>query len=81
MKQGFLFGAGAEIDYDMPSGGTFALDIFCQDETSAKEEFKAMRDAIDPRQDMRLNGCRRIIAQKTSTVTAKQSLRASLKTQ
>lgn len=27
-KIGFLFGAGAEISYGMPSGGKFALDIF-----------------------------------------------------
>ena len=27
MKYGFLFGAGAEIAYNLPSGGRFALDI------------------------------------------------------
>lgn len=47
MKVGFLFGAGAEYDYHMPSGGRFALDIFRQDTTAPKEEFKAMRDSID----------------------------------
>lgn len=47
MKVGFLFGAGAEYDYNMPSGGRFALDIFRQDTTEPKEEFKKMRDSID----------------------------------
>lgn len=27
-KIGFLFGAGAEIGYGLPSGGKFVLDIF-----------------------------------------------------
>lgn len=49
MKVGFLFGAGAERSYNMPSGGTFALEIFRQDATSAKEKFKEMRDNIDRR--------------------------------
>ena len=31
MKYGFLFGAGAEIGYGLPSGGKFALDIFRYD--------------------------------------------------
>mgnify|MGYP006945808524 CR=1 FL=1 len=30
-KLGFLFGAGAEICYGLPTGGKFALDIFRQD--------------------------------------------------
>ena len=30
MKLSFLFGAGAEISYGLPSGGKFALDIFRQ---------------------------------------------------
>lgn len=46
-KIGFLFGAGAEFDYNMPSGGQFALDIFRQDTTESKNEFKEMRKAID----------------------------------
>ncbi|WP_306538211.1 hypothetical protein [Megasphaera sp.] len=47
MKIGFLFGAGAEVPYNMPTGGTFALDIFRQDVSSAKSEFKEMRNHID----------------------------------
>lgn len=47
MKVGFLFGAGAEIDYGMPSGGKFALDIFRQDPKDAKEKFKCIRKKID----------------------------------
>lgn len=48
LKISFLFGAGAEIGYNMPSGGKFALEIFRQDTTKAKESFKAARDQIDP---------------------------------
>lgn len=47
MKVGFLFGAGAEASYGLPSGGKFALDIFRQDASSSKEEFKVMRSEID----------------------------------
>lgn len=47
MKFGFLFGAGAEIGYGLPSGGQFALDIFRYDTTRSKEKFKAMRDKVD----------------------------------
>ena len=46
-KVGFLFGAGAEFAYGMPSGGKFALDIFRQDPSNAKEVFRKMRDEID----------------------------------
>lgn len=31
MKYGFLFGAGAEAAYGLPSGGKFALEIFRYD--------------------------------------------------
>ena len=47
MKYGFLFGAGAEIAYKLPSGGRFALDIFRQDTSGPKQEFKKMRDAVE----------------------------------
>lgn len=47
MKLSFLFGAGAEIGYGLPSGGKFALDIFRQNPISVKDEFKKMRDEID----------------------------------
>ena len=47
MRYGFLFGAGAEVGYGLPSGGKFALDIFRQDTTESKKEFKAMRDSVD----------------------------------
>ena len=46
-KVGFLFGAGAEMGYNLPSGGKFALDIFRQDTTQSKVEFKEMRAGID----------------------------------
>lgn len=45
-RLGFLFGAGAEICYDLPTGGKFALDIFRQDVSDSKE-FIEMRDSID----------------------------------
>lgn len=47
MKYGFLFGAGAEIGYGLPSGGKFALDIFRHDVSESKKEFKEMRDNVD----------------------------------
>ena len=47
LKYGFLFGAGAEIAYKLPSGGRFALNIFRQDTTNAKENFKRMRENVD----------------------------------
>ena len=46
-KFGFLFGAGAEIGYGLPSGGTFALDIFRHDTTEGKKCFKEARDKVD----------------------------------
>lgn len=47
-KYGFLFGAGAELAYNLPSGGKFALDIFRQDPSLSKQKFREMRDAVDP---------------------------------
>ena len=46
-KYGFLFGAGAELAYNLPSGGQFALDIFKQDPSEPKQKFREMRDNID----------------------------------
>lgn len=46
-KIGFLFGAGAERSYGMPSGGKFALDIFRENPEFGKAEIKKMRDSID----------------------------------
>lgn len=46
-KIGFLFGAGAEINYGMPSGGKFALDIFRQDPNKARKKIRDLRDNID----------------------------------
>lgn len=47
LKLGFLFGAGAETCYGLPTGGKFALDIFRQDVTASKKEFIEMRNSID----------------------------------
>ena len=46
MKYGFLFGAGAEFAYKLPSGGQFALDIFRQD-TCELPEFLHLKDFLD----------------------------------
>ena len=40
MKYGFLFGAGAEVGYGLPSGGKFALDIFRHDITESKKSIQ-----------------------------------------
>lgn len=48
MKYGFLFGAGAEVGYGLPTGGKFALDIFRFDASESKRVFKEMRDMVDP---------------------------------
>jgi len=48
-KIGFLFGAGAEIAYGLPSGGRFALDIFKMDPTPEKEKFREMLKNVDSR--------------------------------
>ncbi len=46
-KIGFLFGAGAEISYGMPSGGKFALDIFRHSTQDSKNTLRDMRSKID----------------------------------
>ena len=48
MKFGFLFGAGAEVGYNLPLGSKFALDIFRFDNSNSKEVFKKKRDNVDP---------------------------------
>ena len=48
MKFGFLFGAGAEVGYNLPLGSKFALDIFRFDNSKSKEAFKKKRDNVDP---------------------------------
>lgn len=45
-KIGFLFGAGAELAYGLPSGGKFALDIFRHKQDIVKQEFKDLRKKI-----------------------------------
>ena len=39
-KVGFMFGAGADVSNDLPSGGDFALDIFRQDVSPRKVKFE-----------------------------------------
>lgn len=46
-RYGFLFGAGAELAYNLPLGGQFALDIFRQDPAGPKQEFRKMREKVD----------------------------------
>lgn len=48
MKLGFFFGAGAEISYGLPSGGQFAVDLFRQDLSSHRTEFRKQLHSIDP---------------------------------
>lgn len=48
-KIGFLFGAGAERSYGMPSGGKFALDIFRQSSESGKQKLRDMRKKVNKR--------------------------------
>lgn len=47
-KIGLFFGAGAEIDYGLPTGGKFALDIFRMSKEEDKKEFKDKLTALDP---------------------------------
>lgn len=47
MKLGFFFGAGAEIGYGLPSGGKFAIDLFRQNTSPYREEFRKQLKAID----------------------------------
>lgn len=47
VKIGFMFGAGAEVGYGLPTGGDFALNIFRQDSSESKESFKSQRKSID----------------------------------
>lgn len=46
-KIAFMFGAGAEMSYNLPSGGDFALNIFKRDTTESKNVFRRMRESID----------------------------------
>lgn len=47
MKLGFFFGAGAEIGYGLPSGGKFAIDLFRQDPSPYRAEFREQLRSID----------------------------------
>lgn len=51
MKLSFLFGAGAEIGYGMPSGGQFALEIFRTINSTAKKDFKDKLQKVDTESD------------------------------
>ncbi|MGV2826897.1 hypothetical protein [Myxosarcina sp. GI1(2024)] len=45
-KLGFFFGAGAEVGYELPLGGRFALDIFRQETKEEKEKFNKILSNI-----------------------------------
>lgn len=49
MKIGFFFGAGAEIGYGLPSGGKFAIDLFRQNPSGYRTQFREQLKAIDLR--------------------------------
>lgn len=58
MKYGFLFGAGAEVGYGLPSGGKFALDIFRHDITESKKKHsKKCEIMLIIQRDMHHIGC------------------------
>lgn len=57
MKYGFLFGAGAEVSYGLPSGGKFALDIFRHDVTESKKHSKKCEIMLTIQRDMHHIGC------------------------
>lgn len=44
---GLFFGAGAEIDYGLPSGGKFAIEIFRRSPTEQKSRFKQLLSGVD----------------------------------
>ena len=45
-KIAFMFGAGAEMSYDLPSGGDFALNIFKQETADSIMLIRVMGDAV-----------------------------------
>lgn len=47
MKIGFFFGAGAEIGYGLPSGGTFAIDLFRQNQSPYRQALREQLRAVD----------------------------------
>lgn len=55
-KVGFLFGAGAEISYGMPSGGQFALDIFRYPTNESKNKLREMIKGVDKYSDYASHG-------------------------
>lgn len=55
-KVGFLFGAGAEISYGMPSGGQFALDVFRYPTTDSKNKLREMIKGVNKYSDYASHG-------------------------
>ncbi len=49
MKFGLFFGAGAEVGYGLPLGGKFAIDLFRQDNTAEKTQFRENLKLISDR--------------------------------
>lgn len=49
MKFGLFFGAGAEVSYGLPLGGKFAIDLFRQDNTGEKNDFRALLKGLNDR--------------------------------
>lgn len=47
MKISFFFGSGAEVGYGLPNGGKFAIDLFRQDVSELKENFRSELSQID----------------------------------
>lgn len=49
MKLGLFFGAGAELDYGLPSGGKFSIELFRLDPTEEKKKLRSELVALSRR--------------------------------
>lgn len=45
-RYGYLFGVGAELASNLPSGGQYAVDIFTQDPAETKQKFTVPADEL-----------------------------------
>lgn len=78
-KVGFLFGAGAEISYGMPSGGKFALDIFRHSTQNSKDKLRDMITAINKRSDYAAYGLPKDFDRKNISAYGKAVYRGIIK--
>ena len=78
-KVGFLFGAGAEISYGMPSGEKFALDIFRHSTQNSKDKLRDMITAINKRSDYAAYGLPKDFDRKNISAYGKAVYRGIIK--